>query len=254
MTDEQITAYLLEELTAEESERFEDELFAADEWETDIQGVEDDLIDAYLRRELSPERTRRFEDNYLCTEARRERARLAAAILRRADELTPAADPKPTEEPGWWQKISAGWNSQPAALRAVAVIAVLVLFAGAVWFVGFRGQRQPMIATLSLSLTNSTRSSAPGPNERINLQGKDLLKLSLALPETLPATSKCDPEILDGAGRSVSVGSSTRNGANLILEIPAAQLRPGTYQIKVSASENGNSSTTLVGYYRFVVE
>lgn len=254
MTDEQITAYLLEELTAEESERFEDELFAADEWETDIQGVEDDLIDAYLRRELSPERTRRFEENYLCTEARRERVRLAAAILRRVDELTPAAEPKPTDEPGWWQNILVGWNAQPVALRAVTVFAVLVLVAGAVWFVGFRGQRQPMIATLALTLSDSTRSTAPRPTERTNLQGKDLLRLNLALPEGLPATAKCDPEILDGAGRSVSVGSSTRNGANLILEIPAAQLRQGTYQIKVSASENGNSSTTLVGYYRFVVE
>src|SRR5258705_12416146 len=86
MTDERIIAYLLEELPEEELERFEDECFEQERWPDQIDLAEEDLVDAYLRGELSGERRERFEQNYLTTESRQERVRMAAALLRRVDE------------------------------------------------------------------------------------------------------------------------------------------------------------------------
>jgi anti-sigma factor RsiW len=269
MTDEQIIAYLLEELTEEESERFEDELFAADEWETDIQGVEDDLIDAYVRGELSPERAKRFEENFLRTEARRDRLNLARAILRRVDEFTPAhgaapapvsasaptaeSTPAPGQEVGWWSKLLRALNAKPLAYRLAVAMVVLILFAGAIWFVGFRGQRQQTLASLTLTLSNQTRGEGVKP-EHIDLKGKDGLKLTLALPETVSATPTFEAELLDGAGQSAPVGPVNREGSNIVVTIPANRLRPGTYMVKVSSIENGGAPAPFPGVYKFVVE
>ena len=60
MTDEHITAYLLEELTEEEAERFEEQCFTEEKWSEEIDAAEQELIDAYLRNELTHDRRRRF--------------------------------------------------------------------------------------------------------------------------------------------------------------------------------------------------
>ena len=104
MTDEHITAYLLGELSEEESERFEEECFAQENWPAQIDSVEEDLIDDYLRRELSPRQRQSFENNYLTTVARMERVRMAAALLGLVAPaelvLEPASpDPKPAPDP-----------------------------------------------------------------------------------------------------------------------------------------------------------
>src|SRR3712207_2093541 len=91
MTDERIIAYLLNELSEEESEQFEDECFAAEAWPPEINLAEEDLIDAYLRNELTAERRQRFEQNYLTTEERQERVRVAAALLHHIDERNAAS-------------------------------------------------------------------------------------------------------------------------------------------------------------------
>src|SRR6185369_3559096 len=80
MTDERITAYLLEELTEQESEQFEEQCFAQNEWSAEIDAAEQELIDAYLRNELTSDRKRRFQERYLTTDARKARV-LAARTL-----------------------------------------------------------------------------------------------------------------------------------------------------------------------------
>src|ERR1044072_6461295 len=68
MTDERITAYLLEELTEQESEQFEEQCFAQDEWPGEVDAAKQDLIDAYRRNELTSDRKKRFQERYLTTE------------------------------------------------------------------------------------------------------------------------------------------------------------------------------------------
>ncbi len=81
MTHERLTAYLLQELTAEEAERFEDQCFAHDEWPAHLESAEQELIDAYLFNELNKDRRSRFEKNYLTTDARKARVLTARSLL-----------------------------------------------------------------------------------------------------------------------------------------------------------------------------
>src|SRR5215218_4824475 len=80
MTDERITAHLLQELTEEEAGRFEEDCFAREEWPGDLESAEQELIDSYLRNELSKDRRIRFEENYLTTDARKARVLTAGSF------------------------------------------------------------------------------------------------------------------------------------------------------------------------------
>src|SRR5215207_4399918 len=124
MTDEQITAYLLQELTEEEAERFEDRCFAQEEWPADLDAAEHELIDAYLRNELSKDQRRRFEQYYLTTDARKARVLTAQSFHQ---VLCPKAR---EEEVTLWAKLQAFWQRPLVARTAMAV---LVLAIG-IWF------------------------------------------------------------------------------------------------------------------------
>lgn len=258
MTDEQIRAYLLHELSDEESERFEDELFAAGEWETDTQAVEDDLIEDYVRGELSPDQKRRFEENFLVTESRQERLRMAAAFIEHADKFTSAeqkeAEKAAETKASWWENFLAGWNAKPLALRFTAGFVVVVLLAGIVWYVGFRAQRQPILASLSLTSVSNERDvgNAPPP-ATTDLQGKDGLKLTLALPDRSSMTATYQAELVSSANK-ISLDSVTREGTNLVVTIPANQLPPGNYVVEVSFIESGGAPQRIGGVYKFAVK
>src|SRR5215207_10022156 len=134
MTDERITEYLLGELPDEESERFEGECFAGEEWPAEVGLAEDDLVDAYLHEELTPEQRRHFEQNYLTTEARLKRVAAAAALLRHVKTLgdEETASPK-SAEPTWVKRLIAFWRGQSWALRAGLAVGVVAVVAGALW-------------------------------------------------------------------------------------------------------------------------
>ncbi len=189
MTDERIVAYLLKELPDEELERFEDECFEQENWPAQLDAVEEDLIEDYLREGLAPERRTRFEQNYLATAARRERVRMAAALLRLLDErqteaedekeadeaaeevvappLTPVVAP-PTAET-WAERFRAFWGGHAWAPRAAPALA-LVLVAAVTWSLySSRTPAPQTVAALELNVRNSDR--APGGEQpgRLNL-------------------------------------------------------------------------------------
>src|SRR5689334_7113079 len=139
MTEERIIAYLLEELPEEEAARFEDECFSDEDWPEQIKLAEEDLIDEYLRGELTPERRRRFEENYLSTDARLERVRMAAALLRHVDSHatvaateTHATKKTPTEDDARTSWFGALWGGRsPVPRAALSFALLLVVVAGA---------------------------------------------------------------------------------------------------------------------------
>src|SRR5215510_12492045 len=117
MTDEHITAYLLEELSAEESEKFEEQCFLQDEWPAELDAVERDLIDAYLRNELTSARKRRFEERYLTTDARKARVLVAKSFH---EALCPPA-------PKWREWLKDFFQRPLVPQTAIALVLVAVV-------------------------------------------------------------------------------------------------------------------------------
>lgn len=79
--DEQgMTAYLLGTLPPDDAERFDELSFTDDDFANRLRAAERDLVDAYVNDELSAAELERFETHYLASPMRRERVELAAAF------------------------------------------------------------------------------------------------------------------------------------------------------------------------------
>ncbi|MCI0337298.1 MAG: zf-HC2 domain-containing protein [Acidobacteria bacterium] len=82
-----IAQYLLGELSAEESGRLEERLFANEGYEQ-LLVVEEELIEAYVRGELSARDRERFENHFLTSPARRERVEFTKTLFKALEEIT----------------------------------------------------------------------------------------------------------------------------------------------------------------------
>ena len=244
MTDEQITAYLLEELTEEEAERFEERCFAQEEWPADLDAAEQELIDAYLRNELSKDRRRRFETNYLTTDARKARVLTVQSFHQ-------TLCPELPEEVTLWTKIQAFWQRRLVPQTALAILVLAIAMAPLVMKV-----RQPSSFTvLSLGLSTADRGSAVPPKTVRLPLATDTLEVHLTLPEQQsPDTVNYRVQWEDGSRVLDDLKIESRDGEILKVFIPAAKLRPGPYVIKLSEIKSDGTERRVSGSYYFTAE
>ena len=247
MTDEHITAYLLEELTEQESERFEEQCFAQDEWPAQLDAAEHDLIDAYLQNELTSDRRRRFVEQYLTTDARKARV-LAATTIHQV--LCPQTFRKVT----FREKLQAFWQRPlvPQAALAVLVIAI------AIWLVApfvNRAMRSQQSATvIGLELSSSYRDSG-SPSKRVTLPlGTDVLEVHLTLPKQSPDTASYRIQWEDLNGVLGDLTTTKSGDDEYLVRIPAASLRPGTYVLKLFEVKRDGTEQRVNGGYFFTAE
>ena len=255
MTDERIVAYLLKELPDEELERFEDECFEQESWPAQLDAVEEDLIEDYLREGLAPERRARFEQNYLATAARRERVRMAAALLRLLDErrteeeveeedeeeaeelVAPAAAPvmpPPTVE-SWAERFRAFWGGHAWAPRAAAALALVLVVAGAWSLYRSRTSAPQTVAALELNVRNSDRAAGTVPGRVKLAPDTDALRVALTIPEGSPPSARYRVELENREGETKTAHVDGQEGRTVSVLIPAAQLARGRYVLKLFA-------------------
>lgn len=247
MTEERITAYLLDELPQHEAEQFEDECFAQTEWpDLELESAEEDLIQAYINNELSPERRRRFEENYLTTTAREEKLLFARAFLR---VVCPAG------QPTWTQRLFGRLKSLVCAPRfAVPRFAVILVTLGLVaallwWFVS-PPKRPQTFAHLNLKISINTRAASdPVPTVKLPL-AEDALRITLALPEPAPPGAKYRVQWEDVKGAVKNLDIVKQDPDSISVIIPADELTRGQYTLKLF----DETDTRVPGDYLFNVE
>jgi len=250
MTDERTTAYLLDELPQHEAEQFEEQCFSQPEWpEVELESAEEDLIQAYIKNELSPERRRRFEENYLTTTAREERLLFARSFLR---VVCPAG------QPTWTQRVFGFLKSLVlaphfAVPRFATIFVTLGLIAALVWFVILPRAPQTF-AHLNLAISVDTRAGS-GQVQSVRLPlAEDALRISLALPEPAAqgATYRVQWEDVKGPLENLDVEKQDANSVSVI--IPADELTPGQYSLKLFRKDPNGTETRVSGNYLFNVE
>jgi hypothetical protein len=236
MTDEHITAYLLEELTEQESERFEEQCFAQDEWPAELDAAEQELIDAYLRNELTADRKRRFMDRYLTTDARK--ARVLAAQSFHAT-LCP-----PQPKPRWREWLREIWQRRLVPQTAIAIL-VLAVGIGIFWPRSYGPQT---FTPIELAMSTSDRATGDQPTIVSLPLNTDALKIHLKLsqPSAVSAGYRVQWETVNGPLRELKVES--HDAQSVVVSIPAAELKPGKYILNLS---NGND---VIGDYLFTAE
>lgn len=249
-----VIAYLLGELPEEEAERFEDECFALQDWPEQLSVVEEDLIEAYLRDELEPEQRQRFEQNYLTTPARQARVGVTSVLLRcveerRADEPLTATPRR--RGPTWHERFrtflrSLGW--WPRVAVAIVLAGVVI----AVWW-GVRPRQPQTILGLSLNASFSDRNR--GVQGAAVKLGREVgaLRVSLLLPEGARA-SRYRVELETDAGEVKPLDVAAQDVGAVSVVIPAAQLPPGAYALRLFARQPDGAEQRVPGNYFFTVE
>ena len=158
--DDELLAYLLELLSAEDTERVELASITDDEVAARLRIVETDLVDDYVRGALTGATLAQFESRYMASARRREGVRRASAFVRaidraaaHADSTAPSVsvphsasavigDPIPFQP-----RRGSAWSTRPwSGLAAVA--ALLLLAGGASIFWNSHGSRGASIAAL----------------------------------------------------------------------------------------------------------
>ncbi|MDT5269303.1 MAG: hypothetical protein QOH49_1489 [Acidobacteriota bacterium] len=259
MTDERIFSYLLGELPEEESERFDAECFAGEDWPEQIKQirlVERDLIDAYLSRELTPEQRQHFELNYLTNEVRLKRVATAAALLRHVDTLETEEAPTPTPvERTWINSLIAVWRGRSLALRAGLAVGVVLILMGGAWLYRTRTTSPRVIATLTLTISvdnNRAEGTAPGI---VKLSpDADALRINLRLPDKSATAASYRAELINNDGKSIPLSVAGQDAEFVSVEILAARLTRGRYVLRLFAVRPEGTEQRVSGIYLFNVE
>lgn len=248
-----VVSYLLGQMSEEESEQFEDECFAQKNWPSQIQLIEEDLIDGYMNDELTSEQRRLFEQNYLTTEARQERVRLAAMLLRPVCE--PAPGPQTTgvrEGETWGQRLKGYWGGR--GLRMASAVAVLAVVIGGGWVYLWRAHAPRAVATVSLSSSFVNRSEGVQAR-RVKLPpDADALRVSLAFPESATPASRYRVELDSHDGETTPLTVERQDAQSVSVLIPASLLSRGQYAVTLFAVKEDGTEQPGYGTYFFNVE
>lgn len=233
MTDERITAYLLEELTEQESEQFEEQCFAQDEWPAEVDAAEQDLIDAYLRDELTSDRRRRFQERYLTTDARKARV-LAAQTFHKTL--------RPVQPKSAWKELLRDLVQRPYVPQAAIAILVVAIGVGVFW------PRSQTFTRIDLAMSTSNRGSVtqttivPLPLTTTRLQ------VHLKLPQPAPDTTGYRVQFEDGNGPLHELKIESQDAQSVVVSIPADELKPNQYLLRLFKNNDE------VGNYFFTAE
>jgi methionine-rich copper-binding protein CopC len=256
MPDERIIAYLLEELPEKDMERFDDECFAQESRRTEIELVESDLIDAYLRGELTPERRQRFERNYLTPE-REERVIMAAALLRLIDQYNSASKSAAAVSPPeqtWAERSRAFWSSRAWPFRTAAAIATVAVIAFALWLFFSRASSLETFATLTLTISNSSRAEGAQSGKVKLPPDTAILNISLTLPQQSPPAAGYRVELENDNAEAKSAKVSGSDARSVLVVVPAEQLAREQYALKLFAIKADGTEQRINGSYFFTVE
>ena len=119
ISDQNLRSYFLGTLAVEDAEHLEEECAADAELTEQAQVVESELADDYLRGSLSADERRLFEENYLITEVRRGKLRLAENLWKVANENRETVE---AAAPTLWQTIFSNYRILTLSGLAAAII------------------------------------------------------------------------------------------------------------------------------------
>ncbi len=275
--DERLRRYLLGTLPAREQTLLEDAYLADDELFEQLNAVEAELVDAYVMDGLPPDDRVPFEERYLGSPEQRQRV----AFARQLHERSGKAQPDREAQSGWWARnLMLPARRQPLLAFAVAA-AVLAIAVSVGWLLHNRATlperqaragRPPAVAATSAAKPQE-ESPQPGPREAT------AEPIALVL---VPGATRAPGEgavlavardakqvrirlVHDGEGyasyravlrtpeerdiwRQDGLTPERPGTANVLITLPRAVLRPGTYVITLTGTARGGAPEDVADY------
>ena len=228
-TTEEITRYLLGEMTEAEGDAIEVAIFDDTALHTQVEERENELIDDYVRGHLTPPLRDRFERRRATNPALRQRVAVAEVLLPKLGQLG-----SPLPEPlSWWQTWLAAWRAQALAFQFICATASLLFLAGGVWLLIENRRLRETLAQLQTAQSTHTQrereleQQATAQRARNDQLAAELAQLRQqtavgASPQTTPASSFFATLALTAAG---VLSNNTTSTPRVTLTAEHQQLR-----------------------------
>ena len=249
----EVRRYLLGQLEEAEQERLELRLMTDPSFTEEFDTIVDEIADQYAGDELKGDERKRVEQHFLASAERRQKVHFARELMERAATergVKRVAPPVPAV--GFFESVRAFWRSQSVSLRTSMAMAALVIVVG----LGFvmRSVIFPTSGTdalLALNITTADRASG-AEVQSVKLEpGTPRLRIELKLPDQ--SSQNYRVELLDEQQRTRNLSIEERTGQSIVVAIPANEIGPGSYIIRLYAVNPDGSEQRVRGNYFFNV-
>lgn len=230
--------YLLGQLTGDDLEAFEKRLLTDDEAFEELLALEAELVDEYASNQLSPTERAVFEKHFLITPERRDDLEFARTLRRFVQQKN---------------RFRLGWPNFEATRTWIVRVGVAIAIGLFGLFAFLVPRSAQTVATVTLTPIVSTRAEGPQPT-KVSLGEAEALKLLLKLPEGALPGSRYRAELNKDTGEVKAVDATVADQETVSVQIPATDLTPGRYSVKLYAINTGGSEQRVPGSYFFSLE
>ena len=247
--------YLLGQLEQSAAEQLELRLLTDAAFGEEFDVIVNEITDDYVGDELHADDRKHVQQYFLRSTERQNKLRFANELLERATvergELAP--NPMSTRavqvEPGMLDRVRAFWGNMALLTRFATTFAAIVIVAG-VLLLAIPGTRTPgTYAFVNLTISNSERASGPEIKQVRLDPGSPGIRIELALPDQIPPAKNYRVELLDEKQVARNLKIEQQTEAKLVVVVPANEIRPGSYYVRLYAAEQ-----RIRGTYVFTVQ
>ena len=245
-----VRRYLLGQLEDAEQERLELRLLTDPSFIEEFDTVVDEMADQYAGDELAGKERERVEQYFLTSAERQQKVHFARELMEQAATQRGVRRVAPAPAPGFLESVRAFWRSQPVSLRTVMAMAALLIVVGLAFVM--RSAVIPPSGTdalVALNITTSDRASG-SEIQSVKLEpGTPRLRIDLRLPSQTPQAQNYRVELLDDQQQSRNLSIEERTAQSIIVAIPANEIAPGSYIIRLYAVNPDGTEQRIRGNY-----
>ena len=216
--------------------------------------VVDEIADQYAGGELEGNERERVEQYFLTSPERRQKVHFARELMQRAVTERGERRVAPAPAPGFLESVRAFWRGQSVSMRTAMAMAALLIVVGLAFVM-----RSALIpgsgtdALIALNITSSDRSSG-SEIQTVKLEpGTRRLRIELKLPGQTPQAQNYRVELLDDQQQLRSLSIEERPAQSLIVAIPANEIAPGSFTVRLYSVNPDGTEQRIRGNYFFNV-
>ena len=213
--------------------------------------IVNEITDEYVGDELHADDRKCVQQYFLRSTERQNKLRFASELLERS--AVERAVARVQVQPRLLDRLRAFWGSQTPITRFATTFAAIVIVAG-VLLLTIPGSRTPgTYALVNLTINHSDRAGG-SEIKSVRLEpGSAGIRIELSLPDQVPQAKSYRVELLDEkqAARNLRIEQQTER--SLVVTIPANEITPGTYYIRVYGVNPDGTEQRIRGSYFFAV-
>ncbi len=249
----EVKLYLLGQLDQSAAERLELRLLTDAAFGEEFDVIVNEITDEYVGDELHADDRKRVQQYFLTSTERQHKLRFSSELLERAAiERAPANFVQ--AEPGMLERVRAFWGNMALLTRFATTFAAIVIVAGVLLLTVPGTRTSGTYAVVNLTISNSERASG-SEIKQVRLEpGSPGIQIELALPDQVPPSKNYRVELLDEKQATRNLRIEQQAEAKLVVVVPANEISPGSYIIRLYAVNPDGSEQRIRGSYFFTVQ